>query len=111
MYNLFYVLFLLLLINCQKDDEIPAWVNEKIEQFQNEPVTNPPREIYQYEYNGKTVYFVPQICCDVPSILYDVNGNVLCHPDGGITGGGDGLCTDFMNTRNNEKIIWQDNRQ
>jgi hypothetical protein len=111
MYKIFCFSFLLLFINCQKNDELPAWINEKIEGFKSEPVTNPPRSIYQYEYNGQTVYFIPQICCDIPSILYDVRGNELCRPDGGITGTGDGKCPDFMETKTNEKLIWQDNRQ
>jgi hypothetical protein len=111
MYKLLCFSFLILFINCQKNDEVPAWVNEKIEQFKSEPVTNPPRSIYQYEYNGQTVYFIPQICCDIPSILYDASGNELCSPDGGISGTGDGNCPDFMETKTKEKLIWQDIRQ
>jgi len=82
-----------------------AWLNSLIDQFRNEPVTNPPRSIYQYDYNGKTVYYVPPICCDQYSTLYDACGNVICAPDGGFTGNGDGQCPDFFTARKNEKII------
>ena len=86
----------------------PAWVDQLIKQFENDPVGNPPLSIWRYEYNGQNVYFVPAHCCDIPSVVYDASGTVLCSPDGGITGGGDGRCSDFFDQRTNEQLIWQD---
>jgi hypothetical protein len=88
----------------------PTWVNRLIKQFENEPVGNPPLSIWRYEYNGQVVYFVPAHCCDISSILYDLDGNVLCAPDGGIKGDEDGRCTDFFSQRTNEQLIWKDPR-
>jgi hypothetical protein len=91
-------------------DTVPTWLQVLITQIEREPVTNPPSAIYSYRYRGETVYFRPSRCCDIMSVLYDRNGVVLCAPDGGIAGGGDGRCPDFFRTRSGERLIWQDSR-
>jgi hypothetical protein len=91
--------------------ENPAWVSHLIEQYKSEPVGNPPQSIWRYEYRGQVVYFVPAQCCDMYSTLYDADGNVMCAPDGGIDGRGDGKCDDFLSGRSQEQLIWQDPRQ
>ena len=102
-----------LFFGCEKKDiqkEIPECIQEKIDEIANEEVWNPPAKIYEYQYNGETVYYIPPRCCDIQSILYDENCNVICHPDGGISGDGDGQCTDFFSLRKNERLIWEDLR-
>lgn len=89
---------------------IPSWLQTLIAQIQSEPVTNPPSAIYSYRYRGDTVFFRPSRCCDITSVLYDGNGLVLCAPDGGIAGAGDGRCPDFLQTRSEERLIWRDAR-
>jgi hypothetical protein len=88
----------------------PAWVDKLIQQFESDPVANPPLSIWRYDYNGQTVYFVPAQCCDIYSMVYNASGSLLCAPDGGITGEGDGKCPDFFSSRTNEQLIWQDAR-
>ena len=88
----------------------PAWLDALIAQIESEPVTTPPSAIYAYRYQGKTVYLRTSRCCDQRSILYDATGMVLCEPDGGIDSGGDGRCTDFLTTRTDERLIFQDPR-
>jgi hypothetical protein len=88
----------------------PKWVDDLIARFSSQPVGNPPQSIYCYEYKSQTVYYVPPQCCDQFSNLYDAEGKVLCAPDGGFTGRGDGRCTDFEKARKNEKLIWKDSR-
>ena len=90
--------------------EVPAWLNDFIYRQQNEPVANPPALITRYEYGGQTVYFLPQRCCDIFSNLYDADGNIIGHPDGGITGQGDGSVSDFFEARTNETVVWRDQR-
>ena len=46
-------------------------------------------------------------CCDIPSVLYDTAGTVVCAPDGGFTGRGDGRCPAFISQRSNEKVLWR----
>ncbi|MEZ5522694.1 MAG: hypothetical protein R3F08_14625 [Dokdonella sp.] len=87
-----------------------AWIDGLIAHFEAEPVANPPHRIVQYRYHDKTVYYVPPSCCDRPSTLYDESGEVVCSPDGGFTGRGDGRCTDFAAKRSDEVLIWSDPR-
>jgi hypothetical protein len=88
----------------------PGWLSELIRSLETEPVANPPASIYRYEYDGQAVYYLPPRCCDVPSNLYDTEGNIICHPDGGEMGVGDGRCPDFFDKRENEALVWQDKR-
>lgn len=88
----------------------PAWVDQLIAEFQSEPVGNPPQSIYKYDYKGQTVYYIPPQCCDQYSRLYDANGSIICAPDGGLTGRGDGKCSDFFIESTNRTSIWRDNR-
>lgn len=87
------------------------WLNELVQQLQREEPANPPAKIYRYTYNNQEVYYLTGRCCDIPSKLYDRDGNILCEPDGGITGRGDGRCPDFAEKRTNETLIWEDKRE
>ena len=113
--NKLYILIIILLIastGCSQttQQENPEWVDKLINQYQNEPVGNPPQSIWRYEYKGQIVYFIPQQCCDMYSILFDANGNELCAPDGGFDGKGDGKCPDFFEERTDELLVWKDTR-
>jgi hypothetical protein len=114
--NLIITLSAITLFSCtyassRASESQPIWLKNKISQFESERVSNPPRQIYKTTYQGKTVYYIPPICCDIYSDLYNASGNLICHPDGGITGRGDQRCTDFINTPDSKKILWQDKRQ
>ena len=109
----FFLLLILLLLQCNKEESsntLPDCITQKIEAIKKEEVRNPPAKVYQYEYQGKSVYFFPQYCCDVFSELYDENCTLICHPDGGITGMGDGKCSGFFTDRKNEVLVWEDVR-
>ena len=93
------------------ESSVPACIKKLIAGFKAEEVQNPPRKIYRYLYNGKTVYYVTAPCCDFFTDLYDSNCKLIAHPDGGITGRGDGRATDFVKTRTGEKLIWEDKRK
>jgi uncharacterized protein DUF6970 len=88
----------------------PAWLTALIRQSEEQPVANPPAFIARYNYKGETVYFLPQRCCDIMSVLYRPDGSVACHPDGGVSGTGDRKCPEFFVERRNEEIIWRDTR-
>ena len=111
-YLLAIIAMIILLTGCSQTTQTgnPAWVDQLIEQFESDPVGNPPLSVWRYEYNGQVVYFVPAHCCDISSVVYDAKGNDICTPDGGITGDGDGRCPDFFDQRINEQLIWKDPR-
>ncbi|MFN8246795.1 MAG: hypothetical protein U0T56_10480 [Ferruginibacter sp.] len=92
-------------------DTIPACVSRMISAYKAEEKQNPPRQIIQYNYHGKTVYYVTPPCCDFFSELYDSNCVLIAYPDGGITGKGDGRAADFIDVRTDEKLIWKDDRK
>ncbi|MBC5994124.1 DUF6970 domain-containing protein [Pontibacter cellulosilyticus] len=87
------------------------WLSQMIQEMEQGKPSNPPAKVYRYTYNDQQVYYVTGRCCDIPSKLYDMNGNVICEPDGGITGKGDGRCPDFFEKRSDETLIWEDKRE
>jgi hypothetical protein len=89
----------------------PQWVKQLIRDYEAAPVGNPPQSIWKYEYLGSTVYYVPAQCCDQFSDLYDAWGKIICHPDGGFAGTGDGRCPDFRGKRQKEELVWRDSRE
>jgi hypothetical protein len=90
--------------------ENPEWVDQLIVKFQSEPVGDPPRSIWRYKHKGDVVYYIPAVCCDQYDLLYGYVGNVICAPDGGYSGDGDGRCPDFFAKRTDEKLVWRDPR-
>lgn len=104
---------ILLSFNCKKIEtptNTPSCVKSKIREILKSPPSNPPTEVWKYQYNGETVYYFPAKCCDIPSELYNEKCQLSCRPDGGITGGGDGKCVDFFTKRSNEQLVWKDSR-
>lgn len=120
------VTLLLTAISCKKTDapvaqppsatqtdipaEVPSCIQQRITAILAEPIRNPPARILRFTCNGQTVYYIPAYCCDQYSELYDDSCTLICHPDGGITGGGDGQCTNFWSTVTNSVEIWRDPR-
>lgn len=91
--------------------ERPSWIDQLIQRLNNAPAENPPASVTQYEYKGQTVYYVPPQHADIWSTLYDTQGEIIGHPDGGISGTGDGRVQDFLKERKNEHLIWADKRE
>jgi hypothetical protein len=96
--------------SASRSPQVPAAVTALIHDIEAQPVWNPPAFVARYDYAGHDVYYVPPHCCDIFGDLYDSTGQVICHPDGGIAGHGDGRCPDFASLRTNETIIWRDPR-
>lgn len=76
--------------------ELPLCIQKKIEFFKSELKGNPQRSIIQYTYHKKRVFYIPAQCCDQYSEAFDENCNLIGHPDGGITGRGDGDPANFL---------------
>lgn len=89
---------------------IPPWVDELIKTYQSEPVSDPPRSVWRYTYKNKSVYFIPKVSGDEYSLLFDIDGNEICAPDGGYGDAGDGRCPDFFVNRSDEMLVWKDER-
>jgi hypothetical protein len=88
---------------------LPTWLQRQIAGYQCQPLSSPPRHVLHGQYQGRGVYYVPPICCDIPSELYDEQGRQLCLPSGGFAGG-DGRCRDFDPAAAGLTPVWTDPR-
>ena len=88
----------------------PGWLQKRIQALTAEPRQNPPARIMRYRFENQVVYYETLGCCDQFSNLYDQQGKLICHPDGGLTGKGDGDCRYFAKKRTEERLVWQDDR-
>jgi hypothetical protein len=43
-------------------------------------------------YKGEVVYYLLPLCSSIISNLYNADGDIICHPDRGFGGQGDGRC-------------------
>ncbi|MEP7163230.1 MAG: hypothetical protein ABI741_00975 [Ferruginibacter sp.] len=89
----------------------PACIRDLVKKFKAEEKQNPARSVFRYTYKERKVYYVPAICCDFFSDLYDDQCNLIAHPDGGFTGRGDGKAEDFKDKRTDGILIWKDERK
>lgn len=104
---------LVVVVGCTPDRPraLPAFLQELTASIEAADVAESPGSIWRYAYKDRTVYYVPPLpCCDRLSTLYDETGEILCAPDGGLTGGGNGQCPDFFELRSAETRVWQDPR-
>lgn len=85
---------------------MPQCLEEKIKVMAQEP-NGSPESVTRYNYKQQTVYYMVSPCCDRYNVVYDSACNILGYPDGGYTGKGDGVMTDFKNEATNEKLIWE----
>jgi hypothetical protein len=102
-------LTLLALISGRCDDAAKSsCISSVIDSIKKEPVRNPPASVWSFEHEGKTFFYIPPYCCDNFGVIYDTQCNVLCHPDGGFSGRGDGKCEGI--DLSNKVLIWKDDR-
>jgi hypothetical protein len=80
----------------------PAWFYDLVIKARSQGYT----EITRFLYHGACVFYLSPRCCDIPSELCDRCGQLLCHPDGGWGGDGDGRCPDFFSAATYETRIW-----
>ncbi len=91
-------------------EQIPGWLQQRIETHLSEPVATPPIRIDACLWQGDTVYHESAPCCDQFTTLYDQNGTIICFPTGGITGRGDGKCPTFRSEHQLLFTVWEDDR-
>jgi hypothetical protein len=101
-------LFILFSVSCgtspkrQNASPEPSWLEKKIAEAAKESYLS----VDMYLYKEDTVYLFVPPCCDRFSELYDQDGKLICHPDGGITGKGDGKCADFVKKAEKIKTLY-----
>ncbi len=89
--------------------DVPRCVEREIRKIKREEVRNPPAKVWRLTFDNAIYYYITSDCCDQFNLLYDTNCDVVCAPDGGFTGRGDGNCPDLSEAIA-ETLIWEDNR-
>jgi len=103
---------ILSLSSCSKvevNEEVPNCIEKKIQNILNEPVQNPAAKVWKWEDDQDTYYYFTSDCCDQYNYLYDNKCKLVCAPDGGFTGNGDGNCPSFQGTVV-QTLVWEDPR-
>ncbi|MEJ7671720.1 MAG: hypothetical protein WKF59_03200 [Chitinophagaceae bacterium] len=85
----------------------PQGIQAKIADVKTQLKSNQSATLYKYNYKGQVVYLITSDCCDQYNYLYDENSNIICAPSGGITGLGDGRCTDFSTEKKDPVLLWK----
>lgn len=104
---------LLLQAGCDKKDPVLSaspCIRSMIKQIKAAPVRNPPAQVWKWETGGEVYYYLTSDCCDQYNYLYDEHCNIVCAPDGGFTGRGDGKCPDFQGEVK-KVLVWKDDRK
>lgn len=107
---LLFSLLVVGLFQCDRDKDVSCEAS-LISHLKTEPVRNPPAELWRYGIDGATYYYITAYCCDMYSDLYDENCTLICHPDGGITGSGDGKCGELTAGLAHGILVWRDERK
>ena len=99
--------------SCHKSDsesDIPECIEEQITLLKNKPTQNPAAEVWRWKTTNKTYYYITSDCCDQFNYLYDSDCTIVCAPDGGFTGAGNGKCSDLIEPII-KHLIWEDPRK
>lgn len=110
---LFIFIGILVLTSCENTtatNDIPTCIETKIQDLKNESVQNPPAKVWKWEVDGQTYFYITSDCCDQYNYLYTSNCEIVCAPDGGLTGEGDGKCPSFTNEIV-KTLVWEDTRK
>lgn len=115
--SIYAVAFLLILAagSCEPLEftaDVPDCIRKLARSIRREDVRNPPAMIVEWRLTtGEKCYYVPPYCCDMFGELYDSACNLICAPDGGISGWGDGRCPEeILNSIESTQIVWKDDR-
>lgn len=96
--------------NGSNEIDAPPCIIDIIESIKNEAVRNPPTQVWKWEAGDAIYYYITSDCCDQYNNLFNESCQIVCAPDGGITGNGDGNCPDF-NGDIEKTLIWEDDRK
>ena len=105
-----FLLLLLFNTTCMQEQKLPDCIKEKIVEIEGQEVWNPPAEVWKWTVDEETYYYFTSAGYDQFNYLYNSDCELVCAPDGGFSGRGDGKCPDFLDDAE-KKLVWKDNRQ
>ncbi|HNY54915.1 MAG TPA: hypothetical protein PKI86_04775 [Chitinophagales bacterium] len=92
---------------CTDTSNIPFAINNLINYLDAKGDTASTLFIDQYCYHDTIFYLSFTECCDRYNYLLNANGDTLCSPSGGFTGGGDGSCPCFLYKAKKIRTVWE----
>lgn len=110
--KIFFLFIYLLFQSCDNLDlekDTPRCINQLISDIKKDEVQNPPSEVWKWIVNDVVYYYITSGCCDKFNFLYDDECNLICAPDGGFSGMGDGKCSN-LNGNITKSLVWKDER-
>jgi hypothetical protein len=101
------IMISVVLVSCNTEPNPLAWLDDMVRDIQRDPSNSCIDQIWEYEYDGGTVYYFSSgACCDGFNYLYDSEGNQI-----GMSGGFAGIMTgemeSFLQNRTNGTIYWE----
>jgi hypothetical protein len=100
-------LMAILITNCDRSDNyhgVPACVEKELTKKDS---IRKPAEVWRWDVDDKTYYYFRSECCDQYNYLFNDNCEMVCAPDGGFSGKGDGTCPQFEG-QIEKTLIWKD---
>jgi len=89
-------------------EDVPECIRNSIEGNEDAPPELfGPLFIHKYTYEDQIVYYVYSTCCDRYNYLVDTECGIICAPDGGISGAGDGRCPEFVYESRDCELVWE----
>jgi hypothetical protein len=101
------ILIVVLFSECDRSDSypgLPACVQRQL--GKQDAIRKPPIEIWQWDVDNKTYYYFLADCCDQYNYLFNDNCEMVCAPDGGFSGKGDGACPQFEG-QIEKTLVWK----
>jgi hypothetical protein len=98
-----YFIFMLQSCSLTKQNSSSTCINDLIERME---LNSNIKEIWQYQLQEDVVYYIKMNGADQYNKLLNSSCKLICHPDGGITGLGDGQCPDFFDSRTKGQLLW-----
>ncbi|MFT5336584.1 MAG: hypothetical protein ACJAY8_001063 [Sphingobacteriales bacterium] len=92
-----------------QEEKIESCIAHKIEEVLAGDPQNPRTEIWLWKSSAELYYYVNAPCCDQFSVLFNEDCAVVCAPDGGFSGNGDGACPEFAADLS-RILVWKDIR-
>ena len=105
------VIFGIVFSACPSDEDpfiYSPCVQELIDSLASQPVFNPPARVEEWVVDGTIYIYSTSDCCDQFNYLLDLECELICAPDGGFSGMGDGNCPDLEDVV--KTLIWADSR-
>ncbi len=104
--SIYAFFFFCLLFSCSSMKTNTTDLQKLLESYAKSHDNEKPAQIEKWTVDSAIYYHVFPKGADRYSELYNSDLELICHPEGGMVGTGDGKCPDWAKTVKNKEIIW-----